>query len=106
VTKFRCECGEQIRISGDIPNPTEWHLISDTDLEPLTGNRPYVPGRPLYEGDAIQTTALLAAMRYTYLCPMCGGLWVFWDGLDGAGAYYRRSSASVPPLDEPPAADD
>ncbi|WP_345560798.1 hypothetical protein [Streptomyces plumbiresistens] len=33
MAKFRCRCGEVISMSGAIPNPLEWHITSDGELE-------------------------------------------------------------------------
>ena len=89
MTKFACVCGEQIRISGAIPNPMEWHLIADTELDLLLPNGPLgPPDRPPFAGTSIETTSLLDTFRYVYLCPRCGGLWIFWQGLDADPTYY------------------
>jgi hypothetical protein len=33
MAKWLCPCGNQIRFSGAIPNPQEWHLLSDTESQ-------------------------------------------------------------------------
>jgi len=33
VAKFLCTCGFEVRASGTMPNPDEWHLISDRDFD-------------------------------------------------------------------------
>jgi len=32
MAKWVCPCGNTIRSSGSIPNPQEWHIVSDADL--------------------------------------------------------------------------
>lgn len=68
MTKWLCPCGNQIRSSGAIPNPQEWHLLSDTDLDEL-------PEQITFEG-------ILGKSQYVYRCDQCDRLHVFWNGID------------------------
>ncbi len=80
MAKFACVCGETIRISGDIPHPYEWHLLSDKFLE----------------SNAERINIDFVAMNSTLMfrCPRSGHLWIFWDGLDSNPRLYT-------PTDDP-----
>ncbi|WP_167363054.1 hypothetical protein [Streptomyces canus] len=78
MAKFRCRCGEVIAMSGEIPNPLEWHLASDQELEDF-----WEPGN--FEG-------LQQVARPVFLCPVCGRIWVYWDGYEGKRVSYIRES--------------
>lgn len=75
MAKFRCLCGEIISTSGDIPNPHEWHLLSDVE---------FLSFEPTVTSDEIYQATKLA-----YRCPKSGHLWVFWDGLDEDPSVYE-----------------
>lgn len=77
--KFSCRCGELIRISGDIPNPVEWHLVSDVGFDEL-------------DEDATVDHVYFSS-TLMFRCPACDRLWIYWDGLDGDATCY----ASEPP---------
>jgi hypothetical protein len=68
MSRFLCICGYQIRTSGDVPNPLEWHLLSDQDFDAFHG---LVKAEDVYRATTI-----------AYRCPDSGHLWVFWNGLD------------------------
>lgn len=68
MTKFRCGCGELIRMSGDIPNAHEWHLLADIELEHIYD---FLDGKLLTERSTLM-----------YRCHRCGSLWIFWDGIE------------------------
>jgi len=74
VARFRCACGETIATSGSIPNPGEWHLLSDTDFDAFEG--------------LVQAEDVYQATTVMYRCPSCGYLWIYWDGLDQPPSLY------------------
>jgi hypothetical protein len=59
VAKFLCTCGVIVRTGGAIPNPNEWHLISDD------GHDPELPG-----------SELLSLSILAWRCAACGRLWL------------------------------
>lgn len=59
VAKFLCSCGNQISTSGSIPNPSEWHLIADSDFDIDR------------DGNHFMAHSVLA-----WVCAVCGRLWV------------------------------
>jgi hypothetical protein len=71
MAKWLCPCGNQIRSSGAIPNPQEWHLLSDADLSELFEDRV----------QDVSPEDVERRSRYAYRCDQCGRLHVFWDGL-------------------------
>lgn len=80
MARWRCVCGEVIRSSGEIPNPVEWHVIHDPDVEIL-----YESGAP--SGPAWESKFLDVAV-YLYRCPVSDHLWIFWDGIGSAPSLY------------------
>jgi hypothetical protein len=68
-----CPCGNQIRSSGAIPNPQEWHFLSDADLSELFGEDEHALG--------ITPEDVLGRSQFAYRCDQCGRLHVFWDGI-------------------------
>jgi hypothetical protein len=80
VAKLRCVCGYSISISGPIPNPNQWHCLSDVDLDSLSGQ---------VDTDDIYMNSILA-----YRCPNSGHLWIFWKGLDENPSLYTPAEAS------------
>lgn len=75
MAKFLCVCGTPISTSGAIPNPHEWHLLSDVEfdtlLESVDAEDPYIQTRTFYR------------------CPVSGHLWVFWNGFDASPKVYE-----------------
>lgn len=67
MAKWLCPCGNQIQSSGAIPNPQEWHAMSDADLHGL-------PEQATLED-------VLGPSRYVYRCDRCDRLHIFWDGI-------------------------
>ena len=59
VAKFLCTCGSQVRTSGPIPNPGEWHLIADRDFDV-----------------DLSATDLLGCSVLAWRCSACGRLWL------------------------------
>ena len=59
MAKFLCKCGVQVRTSGAIPNPDEWHLIADGDFD-------------------VESTgqSMMGRSIYAWRCASCGRLWV------------------------------
>jgi hypothetical protein len=60
-----CSCGNRIPY-GDIPCQDEWLIISDADFDSFSGQ--------------VDTEELYRAMKSILRCPVCGHLWVFWNG--------------------------
>jgi hypothetical protein len=78
MSKLLCPCGEVIRISGSIPNPVEWLLVSDEgfDVEGL-----------------IDRQKLYFEMTHLFRCPTSDHLFIFWDGFDAPGTTYAPTGA-------------
>ena len=74
MAKFRCVCGETIRTSGDIPNPIEWHLLSDVDFDEFHGE--------------VEAEEVYLATTLMYRCPASDHLWIYWDGIDEEPTLY------------------
>jgi hypothetical protein len=81
LAKFLCVCGHSLSTSGLVPNPDEYHCLSDSDFEAFTG---LVNAEDIYG----QSTVM-------YRCPASGHLWIFWKGLDEPPTLY--ASAELPP---------
>jgi hypothetical protein len=79
MSKFCCTCGNIIHISGEIPNPNEWLLISDNEYNNFNG--------------AIDSEELYMKMRSLLMCSKCKALWIFWEGYDKDPALYLPSMA-------------
>ena len=81
MAEWLCLCGQVIRSSGAIPNPDEWHLLSDVDFERFEGQ--------------INAEDVYMATTIAYRCPASDHLWIFWDGLDGDPSVY--APVELPP---------
>lgn len=92
MAKFECVCGEIIRTSGDIPNPIEWHLISDTRFDSFEG---LVDAEDVYKATTIM-----------FRCPASDHLWVYWDGFDEPPSLYALQAASLAAAGAPAPIDD
>ncbi|MFC0037851.1 hypothetical protein [Actinomadura rayongensis] len=68
MAAIRCRCGWKITVSGEIPNPLEWKIISDVQFDGFAG--------------VVDAEEIYLAARSQFKCPVCGRLWVFWDGFD------------------------
>lgn len=68
MAKFWCVCRNLIRISGDIPNPIEWKLISDVKFDEFSG---LVDAEDVYRAGVS-----------LFRCATCDRLWVYWNGFD------------------------
>ncbi|MPY59950.1 hypothetical protein [Streptomyces spongiae] len=65
-------------MSGEIPNPLEWHLVSDKEIEDYWESEDF--------------SGLHQVARPVFLCPACGRIWVFWNGYEGDAVSYARES--------------
>jgi len=74
VAKFKCPCGEIIRMSGDIPNSEEWLFISDQDFDAVEA-----------AGDPIER---YLSFKSLFRCSGCGRVWIFWDGFEAEPTQY------------------
>ena len=74
MARFRCVCGYQIRTSGEIPNPLEWRLLSDTQFDDFHGT---VAAEDIY-----------CAATIAYRCPQSDHLWIYWHGFAGEPTVY------------------
>ena len=74
MAKFNCVSGTIIRVSGDIPNPIEWKIISDIAFDEIHG--------------PIDAEDVYRASKSMFQCPTCGRLWVYWDGFDNEPSCY------------------
>jgi hypothetical protein len=77
MSSFFCKCHQRLRISGEIPNPIEWLIISDTAYDGFAG--------------LIDAENLYHAFKHMLKCPNCGRLWVYWDGFEGEAKCYELS---------------
>lgn len=68
MAKFKCVCGHQPSTSGTIPNPSEWHCLSDADFDAFEG---------LVHAEDVYTQSTIM-----YRCPTSEHLWCFWNGID------------------------
>lgn len=80
MPKLVCTCGEVLSY-GDIPNPIEWLLISDTDFDQFSG--------------LVEAEAIYKASKSLLRCPHCHRLWVFWDGFQAPPEEYVPNSSSL-----------
>lgn len=70
---LNCACGHRISYSA-IPSPDEWLLISDVEFDSFSG---MVDAEDIYR-----------AMKSLLKCPVCGRLWVFWNGYQDVAQEY------------------
>ncbi|WP_454729861.1 hypothetical protein [Cellulosimicrobium protaetiae] len=85
MAKWLCTCGTVLRLSGLIPNPTEWLLVADTVFDEFHG----------------RATAddVYAAAQHALRCPSCDRLYVFWSGLAQPPTVYARETEPVTEVD-------
>lgn len=62
---LNCACGRRLGF-GEIPNPIEFLLISETDYDAYSG--------------LVDSEELYRKMASMLKCPTCGRLWIFWQG--------------------------
>jgi hypothetical protein len=90
MARFDCVCGQVIHISGYIPNPVEWQLLSDVQFTAFFEKGDEKGDGSVDVGDLYMETTSM------YRCPRSGHLWIFWDGFDAAPALY--SPTELPPV--------
>jgi hypothetical protein len=78
MAKFNCICGNVIRVSGDIPNPIEWKILSDVQFDNFEG--------------FVDVELIYRACSSMFKCEKCGRLWVYWDGFDAEPVCYSPES--------------
>jgi hypothetical protein len=83
MAKWICVCGTTIRSSGDIPNPMQWMLLSDQDLDGFTG--------------LVQAEDVYMRMTIAFRCPRC-------DRCTFSGEEWTMIQSSTPPSDSRSAA--
>ncbi len=84
MSKFKCVCGQSLSISGNIPNPNEWHIIADDRMETF-----FEFNKKDYADEAYRQVDMLNEMLNVYVCPNSGHLFIFWDGLDKPATIYE-----------------
>ena len=75
MAKFVCVCGTTITTSGEIPNRTQWNLISDVDFDSYSGE--------------VNAEDVYRAATIAFRCPVSDHLWIYWDGFDKAPQLYQ-----------------
>jgi hypothetical protein len=81
MAKYLCVCGEEIRTSGDIPNPIEWLYISDVDYDDYSG--------------MVDRQEPYRAFGHAFVCPRSGHIWIFKEGFDGDPTGYAPLENAV-----------
>jgi hypothetical protein len=81
MPKLRCNCGEVIHY-GQIPCPSEWLIISDSDFDKFSG--------------MMDAEEIYSATKSFLLCPKCRRLWVFWNGYGHSPEEFIPSSLPPP----------
>ena len=74
---FECKCGARIDM-GSIPNPNEWLIISDDLYDKYSG--------------AVDAEELYKDFLHMIKCSSCGGLHIFWDGMQFPATFYKSNS--------------
>jgi hypothetical protein len=72
-----CKCGHRIAY-GEIPCEDEWLFISDVDFDKISG--------------MVNSEELYRSMHSFLKCPVCGRLWVFWNGYKEPAEEYLPGS--------------
>lgn len=80
MAKFRCVCDTIIQTSGAVPNELEWKMISDVQFDGFAG--------------LVDAEEIYLAARSAFLCPTCGRLWIYWNGMDQPPQCYRPENPS------------
>jgi hypothetical protein len=75
MAKFRCACDHIVRTSGEIPNPNEWKILSDTDFDRFSG--------------LVDAEEVYLACQSMFRCSNCGRLWVYWNGFEQEPTCYQ-----------------
>ncbi|GAB3939874.1 hypothetical protein GCM10028805_00800 [Spirosoma harenae] len=76
MPKFSCKCSHIIPI-GEIPTPDQWNMISDIEYDSFAGS--------------IDSEQLYSKMKVVLKCPVCGRLYVFWNGWQADPTCYEKS---------------
>jgi hypothetical protein len=76
MPSIACKCGYRLDF-GQVPNPTEWLVISDTRFEGFVGS--------------VDAEELYAEFEHFLKCPKCGRLWIYWDGFKNPPTCYDPS---------------
>ena len=71
MAKWLCPCGNQLRSSGEIPNPQEWRIIADAELDDALWSDQPGPS----------AAGFLDQARYVYRCEQCDRLHIYWHGI-------------------------
>jgi hypothetical protein len=75
VSKLRCDCGEVLSISGPIPNPIEFKLLSDTQLDSFD--------------ETVDTHRIYMESTIGLKCQWCGRLGIFLSGVENRASCYK-----------------
>jgi hypothetical protein len=81
--------GGHIVSDGLIPSPNAWRLISDEKLEDAL-DEIVAMVKAGEDVDARAASVMSAHSHAAYMCPECGRLLVFENGLDRPATSYRR----------------
>lgn len=73
MPKRLCSCGETLNFS-PIPNPIEWRIISDVELDQFSG--------------MVNTSDIIRASKILAICPDCGRVYIFWNGFSQPAQEY------------------
>lgn len=74
MSKLRCDCDEILSISGPMPNPIEFKILADTQVDSFE--------------ETVETLRIYMESTIGLKCPRCGRLWIFWNGLDNRASCY------------------
>lgn len=69
-----CKCGNRLSL-GEVPNPTEWLLISDVEYDEFQ--------------DEIDAEELYMRFKPLIICPYCKRLICFWNGFKEDPIFYK-----------------
>jgi hypothetical protein len=83
-----CPAGHSFS-DGAIPSPYAWTLISDQNFELFT-DKIIELTRAGEDVDAQAASVMKSYGYHAYICPKCGRLLVFEDGLDKPATSYKR----------------
>jgi hypothetical protein len=89
MATITCPAGHSFS-DGQIPSPYEWVLISDENIGRTTDK---IIELTRAGADDVEAWAEVVIRSYgypAYICPECGRLLVFEDGIDKPAASYRR----------------
>ncbi|MCO5973360.1 hypothetical protein [Actinoallomurus soli] len=78
MSKIRCVCKTILSTSGEIPNPIEWKVMSDSKFDEFSGS--------------VDAEEIYRSCGSIFRCPTCGRLWVFWNDLGEDPQLYAPES--------------